>query len=95
MMPGLTRAVIPVNGYEGQSATQTVATRAIWIVRDTVPDALVYAITRALLDPANRDRLAQSHPSAREIGLATAAVNPPAPLHPGAARFYREAGVLR
>ncbi len=70
------------------------ASRAVWIVRDTVPEALVYGITRALFNPANHDRLTQSHPSAREIGLATAALNAPAPLHPGAARFYREAGVL-
>ena len=60
-------------------------------MRDSVPDALVYGITRALFNPANRDALAASHPSAREIGLATAALNPPAPLHPGAARYYPEA----
>ena len=73
------------------------ATRALWIVRDSVPDALVYGITRALFNPANRQTLTASHPSAREIGLNTAALMPPAPLHPGAARFYAEAakGVQR
>jgi TRAP-type uncharacterized transport system substrate-binding protein len=39
--------------------------------------------------------LTASHPSAREIGLDSAAVNPPAELHPGAARFYREKGKLQ
>ena len=59
-------------------------------MRDTVPDNLVYGITRALFNPANRDALSASHPSARQIGLNTAALMPPAALHPGAARFYTE-----
>ena len=86
--PALEAAVMT---YPGQPQTPTVATRALWIVRDSVPEALVYDITRALFNPANRSALAASHPSAREIGLATAALMPPAPLHPGAARFYAEA----
>jgi len=78
--------------YPGQTTVSTVATRATWIVRDSVADNVVYGITRALFNPANRDALRASHPSAQEIGLATAALMPPAPLHPGAARFYAEAG---
>src|SRR6185437_13209091 len=76
--------------YPGQAPVATVSTRALWVVRDSVPDGLVYGITRALFNPANRDALRASHPSAREIGLATAALLPPAALHPGAARFYAE-----
>lgn len=87
--PSLTASTIT---YAGQDAVPTVATRATWIVRDSAPDNLVYGITRALFNPANRDALRASHPSARQIGLATAALMPPAPLHPGAARFYAEAG---
>ena len=37
-------------------------------MRDSVPDNLVYGITRALFNSANRDALSASHPSAREIG---------------------------
>jgi len=86
--PSLQPAVL---NYPGQPQIATVATRALWIVRDSVPDNLVYEITRALFNPANRSALAASHPSAREIGLATAALMAPAPIHPGAARFYAEA----
>lgn len=86
-LPALTASTI---SYPGQPSVATVSTRATWIARDTAPDALIYGITRALFNPANRDALNASHPSAREIGLATAALMPPAPLHPGAARFYAE-----
>jgi TRAP-type uncharacterized transport system substrate-binding protein len=80
-----------VMNYPAQPQVATVATRALWIVRDSVPESLVYEITRALFNPANRGALAASHPSAREIGLNTAALMAPAPIHPGAARFYAEA----
>jgi TRAP transporter TAXI family solute receptor len=92
MMPQLSPAVIAANAYPGQGAVETVATRAWWVTRDAQADSLIYGLTRALFNPANHSGLAASHPSARAIGLDSAAVNPPAPLHPGAARFYREAG---
>ena len=91
MVPSLSSAVIPAHAYASGAATDTVSARALWVVRDSEPDALVYGITRALFNPKNFDSLAASHPSAREIGLATAALSPPAPLHPGAAHFYADA----
>jgi uncharacterized protein len=80
--------------YPGAPAVETVAARAYWIARDSTPDALIYGLTRALFNPANHAALMASHFSARDIGLDTAAKEPPAPLHSGAARFYREAGKL-
>jgi TRAP transporter TAXI family solute receptor len=87
--PSLEAATIT---YPGQDAVATISTRALWVVRDTVPDGLVYGITRALFSPTNRNALTASHPSAHEIALNSAALMLPAALHPGAARFYTEAG---
>ncbi len=94
IVPQFFPATIAAGAYPGTGAVETVSTRAYWVTRDSEPDALVYGMVRALFNPANRDALTASHPSAREIGLDTAATNPPAPLHPGAARFYREKGKL-
>jgi TRAP transporter TAXI family solute receptor len=93
-MPQLSPAVIAAGAYPRVGPVETVATRSYWVTRDSEPDALIYGLTRALFNPANRSVLSSSHPSAREITLDHAAENPPAPLHPGAARFYREAGIL-
>ena len=94
-VPQLSAATIAAGAYPGTGAVETVSTRAYWVTRDSAPDPLIYGMVRALFNPANREALTASHPSAREIGLDSAAVNPPAPLHPGAARFYREKGKLQ
>lgn len=92
-VPQLSPAVI-AGVYPGTPPVETVATWAYWIARDSAPDGLIYGLARALFNPANRAALTASHYSARQITLDTAAKNPPAPLHHGAARFYREMGKL-
>ncbi|HVV28059.1 MAG TPA: TAXI family TRAP transporter solute-binding subunit [Rhizomicrobium sp.] len=92
--PQLKPAVIAAGAYPGAGAVETVSTRAFWVTRDSEPDALIYGITRSLFNPVNHAPLAASHASAREIALDHAAEDAPAPIHPGAARFYREVGKL-
>jgi TRAP transporter TAXI family solute receptor len=94
MLPELGATVIPIGAYPNTGAVETIFTRAYWVTRDSEPDGLIYGMARALFNPANRAELLASHPSARDIGLNSAAVSPPAPLHPGAARFYREVNKL-
>ncbi len=93
LSPSFSPAVI-AGVYPGAAPVETVATRAWWITRDSAPDALIYGITRSLFNPANHAALAASHYSARAISIETAAKDPPAPLHGGAARLYREKRVL-
>lgn len=84
---------IPAGTYEGQSEeVRTVAIRNYLATHAGVDEAVVYAITKALF--AHRDALVAAHSAAKGIQLERAAKNPPAPLHPGAARYYRERGVL-
>ena len=89
-VPQLSPAVMTAYG----APVETVSTRAYWVTRDSEPDPLIYGLTRSLFNPVNHAMLVSSHPSAREIALDQAAADPPAPLHSGAARFYREMGKL-
>ncbi|AVO51394.1 TAXI family TRAP transporter solute-binding subunit [Ectopseudomonas mendocina] len=86
--------IIPAGTYEGQSSDVPTATITNILVSQTsVSEELAYEMTRLLFE--NLDRLADSHPAARDIRLERAVSGLPIPLHPGAERFYREAGVLR
>jgi len=87
---GTSRDQISKGTYEGVPAVSTVSVQAIWIVDDREPDDVVFAITRALFSPANRSFLMSGAPSARAIALTKAPQNLAAPLHPGAAKFFRE-----
>jgi TRAP-type uncharacterized transport system substrate-binding protein len=53
---------------------------------------LVYGITRALFQPANRLALSASHPTSSGLDAGEAVKDLPAALHGGAARYYREQG---
>jgi TRAP transporter TAXI family solute receptor len=91
----LAASIIPAGLYRRNEATQTIGVHALLIVNDAIPDATVYAILKSLFNRANRSALAGSHRSAQAIRLGTATADLPAPLHPGALRFYRAAGALR
>jgi TRAP transporter TAXI family solute receptor len=92
--PGLARDVIPATAYGGSAKVETLGGEALWIVGDRVPNDVVYALTRALFSPANRGALQDGPRSAQLISLDKATANLPAPLHPGAQRFYVDAKKL-
>ncbi len=87
-------AVIPANTYSGQ--TEDVPTAAIpnfLITHSKVPEEVVYQMAKAMY--GNLDTLYAAHNATKSIKLENALNAMPIPLHPGAERFYREAGVLK
>jgi uncharacterized protein len=92
--PFFSHGVIPAGAYKNDNDIETLTVGAEWVVSADVPDDLVYAITRALWHPNARQILDEGHPEGRKIKLATALKGLGVPLHPGAARYYREVGIL-
>lgn len=91
------RGTIPRTAYEGLTAdVPTLTVSAVLVVRDNLPDELVYNITRALWSQTTRGLLDRGHAKGREI-VRENALNGRGviPFHPGAERWYREAGILR
>ena len=83
--------VIAPDTYPGQTeAVTTIAHPNILVVHADVPDQVVYEITKAIYQ--NLDFLSSIHPAVRQMSLATAMDGLSAPLHPGALKFYTEAG---
>ena len=90
-VPGLEAdTIVAVRG----GGIATVGADTLWIVGDAAPAATVYGIVRALYDPANRGMLAPGARPVPDIRLGAVAGLGTLPLHPGAARFYREAGMI-
>ena len=89
------RDLIPAGTYEGIGETQTISVGAQWVVGAEVDEELVYGITEALWHENARQLLDNGHAKGRAITLETALDGIGIPLHPGAERFYREAGLLQ
>lgn len=87
-------ATIPANTYGGQAeAVQTVAVQNFLVTHEGVPAETVYRMTKSMFD--NLDAMVAAHAAAKSITRDGAAKQPPVPLHPGAEKFYREAGLLK
>lgn len=84
---------IPAGTYSGVAATPTLGVAAQWVVADTVDADLVYGITRALWASADPAVPVPGRPHGATMRLARATTRLAAPLHPGAARYYREIGL--
>lgn len=92
--PFFSTDVIPAGSYPGlDSETATLSTAALWATRAEVEDDLVYAITKSLWSEATKRLLDTTHPAGQRIRLATALDGLTIPLHPGAARYYRQIGL--
>jgi len=86
---------IPSGTYEGQDYdVSTLAVGAQWLVSADQPDELVYGITKALWSDITK-KLLTHHAKGKDVTLETALGGRGIPLHPGAERFYKEAGVLK
>ena len=88
------RGVIPKGTYNNDTDIQTMNVGALWLVSSDIDEELVYQITKALWSPANRKTLDDGHIKGKQITIDTALIGVPILLHPGAERYYVEAGIL-
>lgn len=97
MIPSYAPSTIPASAYEGLNRDiATVAVGAVLVVSEDQPEELIYEITKALWNDNTRRLLDNGHAKGQQITLETALDGMAAldvPLHPGAARFYEEAGI--
>ncbi len=87
-----TRFEIPANTYPGQTkAINTIAQPNFLAVRDDMSEEDVYQLTKTIYE--NLPFLNGIHKATKAMSLEKAIAGLPVPLHPGAARYYREAGL--
>lgn len=83
---------VPAGAYRETPGVRVSIVRNLMMVRRDMPEDLAYRITRLLFE--KKAELAVVHPAARDLDPARAAVAA-VPFHPGAVRYYREAGVWK
>jgi TRAP transporter TAXI family solute receptor len=86
---------VPAGTYAGVGDTETISVAAQWVTSAKQPEELVYNITKTLWNDKTRAALDAGHAKGKMITLDNAVTSLGIPLHPGAERFYREAGVLK
>lgn len=89
----LRQGEIPEGVYSRVENTPTLEVMALLVVRADVSEDLIFKVTRSLWSPRTVGLLHGGHPKGRDIRLETATKGVTIPFHPGAARFYRAAGI--
>ncbi|MEZ5825110.1 MAG: TAXI family TRAP transporter solute-binding subunit [Geminicoccaceae bacterium] len=93
--PYYSKAVIPGGMYKGSDEdTSTFGVRATFVSSASVDEEVVYQVVKAVFD--NFDRFKGLHPAfanLTEEDMISAGLS--APLHDGAARYYKERGWIQ
>ncbi len=92
--PAYQAGTIPSKTYEGQDVdVPTAYVQNFLVTHEGVPADTVYKMTKSMFD--HQDQLLAAHAAAKAIKKENAAKGMPVPLHPGAEKYYREAGLLK
>ena len=92
--PYYARAFVPKSQYEGatnEGDTPTFGVKATFVTSAKVPDEIVYAITKEVFD--NFEDFKKLHPAYEVLTKESMLEGMSAPIHPGAMKYYKEAGL--
>lgn len=89
--PAFFPTTVPQDVYEMDEDVTTIGVNNVLLTHSDVSDDVAYAMTKAIFD--NLDQLRNTHNAAQDISLEEALDNLPAPLHPGAERYFEEEGI--
>lgn len=88
------KAVIPAGSYKGQDKdVPAVVSAGELIVNKDVPDVIAYTIIKIICE--NIDELKKANPANKQFEPADGWKNVALPLHPGAEKYYKEAGYMQ
>jgi TRAP transporter TAXI family solute receptor len=80
---------VPMGTYPGlEGDVPVISVTIVLAVNESMPEQLAHDLTRTLFE--HQEELAAIHPEAKNLSLATAVQDSPAPFHEGAVRYYVE-----
>ena len=86
---------IAANTYKDVAAVQTLSVGAQWVTSAKADTETVYQITKSLFSDATQKTLAAGHAKGKFINKENAVKGVAIPFHPGAEKYYKEAGLLK
>ncbi len=93
--PFFSTDTIAAETYKGVATVATLAVGAQWVTSDKADATVVYEITKALFGADAQKQLAAGHAKGKFITKENAVKSAGIPFHPGAEKFYKEAGLLK
>ena len=87
--------LIAADTYKGIGAVKTLSVGAQWVTSDKADANTVYEITKALFAESGQKAMGAGHAKGKFITKENAVKGAGIPLHPGAEKFYKEAGLLK
>lgn len=91
--PYFAKADVPAGMYKGNpDATPTFGVKAVLVTSDDVSEKAVYTVIKAILE--NFDDFKKLHPAYNNITKKSLLDGLSAPLHEGAQKYFKEAGLL-
>lgn len=88
-----TKFVVPANTYKGQTEDiNTLTVKSMLAVSSELDENLAYELTKQIYE--NHDRVVAAHNVGKYIVAETANDGMSVELHPGAAKYFKEAGVI-
>jgi len=94
--PYYAKATIAISNYPGvrnDKDVETFGVKATLVTSAKMPDEVVYAITKEVFD--NLDEFKKLHPAYASLTKENMLQCLSAPIHPGAMKYYKEAGLMK
>lgn len=90
--PAFFPTTVPKDVYDDmEEDVATIGVNNVLLTHKDVSDEVAYAMTKGIFD--NIDQLKNGHNAAKDIDIKEALENLPAPLHPGAKKYFDEQGI--
>ena len=91
--PYYRKATIPAGMYNNKEDIRTFGVGATFVTSADVPDEVVYTVVKAVFE--NIDQFKKLHPAFKHLDPKTMVTDSlSAPIHDGAMKYYKEAGLL-
>lgn len=92
--PYYAKGIISGTFYKGITHdTPSIGVKAVLVTNDKMSDKAVYTVVKAIVE--NFDDFKKLHPSFKTITKESLLEGIVAPLHPGAKKYFKEAGILK